>query len=158
MTAAGISVVPMEQRHLDAVAGLEKACFSEPWSREGLAAELRNNTAHFFVAECGKEAAGYLGMYGVLGEGYITNIAVFPAYRRQGVGEALLDKALFYCESEGYAFISLEVRASNTAAIALYQKKGFMQMGVRRNFYRAPIEDGLILTRRFHVGEEESEG
>ena len=133
--------------HLPAVAELEQLCFSEPWSEAGLAAELENPAARFRVAvdEQG-EVLGYLGVHCAAGECYIDNVAVFPHARRLGVGNALLADLVDWAKAEACAFVTLEVRPSNTAAIALYESFGFAQAGLRRRFYRNPDEDGLILT------------
>ena len=144
----GFTVLPMEARHLPAVAKLEKTCFSEPWSEEGLLESYRHGT-RFFVAEAEGRVLGYAGVNAVADEGYITNVAVFPSYRRQGVGRALLREIIAFAKEKGLAFVSLEVRVSNTEAIALYEKEGFATQGRRREFYRAPIEDALIMTKRF---------
>ena len=91
---AELKIVPMEDRHLDALAELERVCFSSPWTREGLAAELKNPGADFFVAELSSTVAGYAGMNCVLDECYVDNVAVFPQHRRTGVARALLTRLI----------------------------------------------------------------
>ena len=132
-----MTVVPMAERHLAALAEIEKACFHAPWSADMLREELGKGI--FLVAEREGAAAGYVGCQTVLDEGYITNVAVSPACRRQG---ALKRRAA----EKGLAFITLEVRASNAAAIALYEDAGFRPVGTRRNFYTAPQEDAVLMT------------
>ena len=144
----GFTVLPMEARHIPAVAKLEKTCFSQPWSEEGLLDSYRHGT-QFFVAEKQDRLLGYAGINAVLDEGYITNIAVFPAYRRKGVATALLTKIFELAKEKGLSFVSLEVRASNREAITLYEKTGFAEEGRRKDFYNAPKEDALIMTKRF---------
>lgn len=144
-----MKIVPMQEEHLEQIAQLEQVCFSQPWSLEGLRAELTNDTAHFFAAELDGKIAGYAGMHGVCGEGYITNVAVFPLQRRNGVGRQLVRALAGYAKSSGYAFVSLEVRKSNMPAIALYQSEGFVPAGVRKNFYTHPCEDAVIMTKSF---------
>ena len=144
-----ITIAPMQEQHVDSIAALERACFSEPWSREAILQELSNDTAHFWVALKKGEVAGYLGMHGVLREGYIANLAVFEQYRQKGVATMLLKQAFAFCTKHDYVFLSLEVRPSNHKAVALYEKMGFQQVGIRKRFYRSPQEDGLILTRFF---------
>ena len=122
---------------------IEKECFSAPWSEESF--KTAENT-RFYVYFEGEEVVGYVGIYSVLDEGYITNIAVLKDHRKKGVATALL-KELTEKES-ALSFISLEVRESNTAAISLYEKFNFEKEGVRKAFYSNPKEDGLILTRR----------
>lgn len=143
-------IVPMERAHLDELERLERECFSVPWSREMLEEELYNPQASFIVAEDGQGGVlGYAGLHVVLDEGYIDNVAVEPAARRHGVASALLD---VFCRfgQEHLAFLTLEVRVSNIPAIALYQKMGFAQVGRRKNYYRAPKEDAILMTREFH--------
>ena len=143
-----ITVVPMAGEHTPKIAELEKLCFSEPWSENALNEELTNPDAVFFTALVGDDIAGYGGMHTPWGDCYIDNIAVFPEYRKMGVGDAIV-KALCEKAEELGEFISLEVRASNANAISLYGKNGFTKAGVRKNFYSDPREDGLILTKTF---------
>ena len=149
-----VRIVPMAAEHLNEVAALELACFSRPWSRQMLAEELDNQCAAFLVAlepETDK-VIGYAGLLVAADEGYITNVAVFPPYRRRGVAGKLLDVFLRFAQANHLAFLTLEVRPSNAAAIALYTRFGFREAGRRRNYYDLPREDALILTRTF--GEE----
>ena len=128
-----VRIVPMKTEHLDAVAELERSCFTVPWSRNALAEELDNALSAFLVAlDENDRVVGYAGLQVVLDEGYITNVAVRPDCRRRGV-----------------AFLSLEVRASNYAAIALYGQHGYRGVGRRRNYYEHPKEDAVIMTREF---------
>ena len=122
---------------------IEKECFSAPWSEESF--KTAENTRFYLYFE-GEKVVGYVGIYSVLDEGYITNIAVLKGHRKKGVATALL-KELTEKES-ALSFISLEVRESNAAAISLYTKFNFKKEGVRKAFYSNPKEDGLILTRR----------
>ena len=150
-----IKIVPMAAEHLNDVAALELACFSRPWSRQMLAEELDNQCAAFLVAlepETDK-VIGYAGLLVAADEGYITNVAVFPPYRRRGVAGKLLDVFLRFARANHLAFLTLEVRPSNAAAIALYTRFGFREAGRRRNYYDLPREDALILTRTF--GEDD---
>lgn len=141
-----LNLVTMSPHHLDDLAKLEQLCFAEPWTREGLAAELSSDTAVFLVAEYAGETAGYAGMHCVCGECYVDNIAVFPKFRRKGIGRALTRELLRRAKIQGAKFLSLEVRPSNTAALRLYQSLGLKQVGRRKNFYRSPTEDAIILT------------
>ena len=136
----------MGERHLTAVADLETVCFAAPWTREGLAEELRNPQAHFLVAEANGETAGYIGVQEICGEGYVTNVAVLPEYRRQGIGARLVHAAVDGARARGCDFLSLEVRVGNDAAIRLYEKLGLRAQGRRKNFYRDPTEDAYIYT------------
>lgn len=144
-----LTLVQMAERHLDDLAELERLCFAEPWTRAGLAAELSSGTAVFLVAERGGETAGYAGMHCVCGECYVDNIAVFPRFRRGGVGRALTGALISRARERNALFFSLEVRPSNTAAVALYRSLGLREAGRRRGFYRNPPEDALIMTLYF---------
>lgn len=141
-----IEITEMRQSHLDQMAELEKICFSLPWSRDMLADELSNKHAKYYVAvtEDGR-IAGYIGMHVVLDEGYITNVATAPEFRRQGIAKALITKVLEYCRSKGMIYITLEVRESNAGAIALYESFGFRKIGKRADYYQKPLEDALIM-------------
>ena len=144
---AELKIVPMEECHLDALTQLERVCFSSPWTREGLAAELQNPGAVFFVAELDGSPAGYAGMNCVLDECYVDNVAVFPQYRRMGVARALMERLTDTAETRGASFVTLEARVSNAGAVALYRGLGFREAGRRPGFYSSPKEDALILTK-----------
>lgn len=139
-----MNIVPMAERHLAALAAIEKACFHAPWSETMLREELGKGI--FLVAERDGAAVGYVGCQTVLDEGYITNVAVSPDCRRQGVARALLDELKARAVQAGLSFVTLEVRASNAPAIALYEGAGFVRVGVRKNFYTAPTEDAVLMT------------
>jgi ribosomal-protein-alanine N-acetyltransferase len=149
-----MQIVPMQPRHLDALARLETLCFSDPWSRASLEAELQNPQALFLVCELRGEPVGYCGLYWVLDEGSIANLAVDPACRRQGVGRALLHALFDFARRQQLLFLTLEVRPSNQAARALYASEGFLPVGRRKNYYRAPVEDALLLTCRLSAQPE----
>lgn len=141
-----INLVSMKQSHLDQMAELETVCFSMPWSREMLSDEFINPHAVYYVAEAEDgTVAGYIGMHIVLDEGYITNVATAPAFRRQGIGSSLIEKIVGKCREDGLIYVTLEVRESNFAAIALYAKFGFQKVGRRKNYYQKPAEDALIM-------------
>lgn len=151
-----IKIVPMKADHLEELEKLERICFSRPWSRKMLAEELDNECAAFLVAEdamTGK-VVGYAGLLVVADEGYITNVAVFPEYRRQGIAAQIIQVFINFAQGNRLAFLTLEVRPSNTAAIALYQGFGFEEVGRRKNYYDLPKEDALILTREFDYEED----
>ena len=139
-------IVPMDRGHIPQIAALERECFSTPWSENMLSDALFDPKASFIVAEDGEG--------GVLGEGYIDNIAVEEAARRHGVGDALLDVFCRFGQAH-LSFLTLEVRASNAPAIALYRKHGFQEAGRRKNYYQQPREDAIIMTREFEHHEAE---
>ena len=152
-----VQIVPMNGDHLDEVAELERVCFPDPWSRNMLKEELENDLAAFLVALDGQGAvAGYAGLQVVLDEGYILNVAVRPDCRRQGVAGQLLQVFLDFAKGNQLAFLTLEVRASNYDAIALYGSRGFRSAGRRKNYYEHPREDAIIMTRDFYAVSAEA--
>ena len=142
-----MTVVPFSAAHVAALAELESLCFSQPWSAAALAEELTNPCARFLVAEEDGTAVGYIGCLFVAGEGDITNVAVHPAHRRQGIAGQLIDALIRTAEAEDITAIHLEVRASNQPAITLYESHGFRPDGVRPRFYTRPFEDAILYTR-----------
>lgn len=146
-----VKIVPMAAEHLDRLEQLERMCFSRPWSKKMLAEELDNQCAAFLVAvePETEKAVGYAGLLVVADEGYITNVAVDPSCRRQGVAAQLLQVFDNFAKGNHLAFLTLEVRPSNAAAIALYEGFGFREVGRRRNYYDLPKEDALILTKYY---------
>ncbi len=137
-----MTVCTMTAAHIPAIAQLEQTCFADPWTETAFAEELHNSCAAFLVAQRDGEVIGYLGCHHIGDEGYITNIAVREDTRRQGVARQLLRYAKR--EWQHLSRITLEVRVSNTAAIALYENEGFVKDGIRPNFYRHPTEDAAI--------------
>lgn len=121
---------------------LDIQCFAVPWSEKSFLEETKNSLATYYVAREDK-IIGYCGFWKVLDEGQVTNIAVLPEYRNRGVASALIEKMLEDCSDMKQ--IILEVRQSNDAAIKLYEKYGFKKAGVRKNFYRSPQEDGIVM-------------
>ena len=154
-----VRIVPMNADHLDEVAELERICFSTPWSRNMLAEELENACSAFLVAEddTGK-VAGYAGLQVILDEGYITNVAVRPECRRNGIAGKLLQVFLDFGQANHLAFLTLEVRASNYDAIALYGSRGFRSVVRRKNYYEHPREDAVIMTKEFEDGTADPNG
>ena len=136
------------RRHLEALEALEQACFSLPWTRDMLLSQLPDENHEFLAAEdeSGK-LLGYVGMMCVLDEGYISNVAVDPACRRQGIGDLLIRELLARAEKRGLSFATLEVREHNAPAIALYRKHGFSPVGLRKNYYEAPVENAILMTK-----------
>ena len=149
ITELSLKISPMVHSHIDGVALIEKECFSTPWTKDGIESELSNENARFFVAEYMGETAGYLGMHIVLDECYIANVAVREKFRRKGIADKLLSVGEEKAKEESCAFISLEVRVSNEKAIALYKKRGYNEVGIRKNFYSDPTENALIMTKNF---------
>ena len=146
-----IKIEKMTLAHIAQVAALEKLCFSDPWSEKSVAAELENELSLWLVAVEGDRVAGYIGSQTVMGETDMMNVAVHPDYRRQGIGQALVTALVETLKEWGSHCLTLEVRASNVPAIGLYQKMGFTEAGRRRNYYRNPKEDALILRKEWEV-------
>lgn len=145
--AVTAQIVPMEGRHVTELAKIEELCFSAPWSEKSIAEELDNGSSHFLVCESAEKVLGYIGVQEICGEAYITNVAVHPDYRRFGLGERLIESADEGAYNRNCEFITLEVRKSNSPAIALYTKEGYNVAGERKNFYSDPVEDGIIMTK-----------
>ena len=141
----------MESAHVSQVAQLEKLCFSAPWSENSISSELTNPLSCWLVALDGDRVAGYVGSQTVLDESDMMNIAVDPQYRRQGIAQALVEELVKCLARKESHCLTLEVRASNAGAIALYEKLGFVQVGLRKNYYRNPREDAMILRKEWTV-------
>ena len=143
--------VLMKKEHVAQVAQLEKLCFSLPWSENAISGELTNPLSLWVVALDGNCVAGYIGSQSVMGEADMMNLAVLPDYRRQGIGEKLVISLVERLLENAVTSLTLEVRASNAGAIALYEKLGFQQVGRRPNYYKNPKEDALILRKEWEV-------
>ena len=141
----------MTADHVSQVAELEKICFSDPWSEKSVASELTNPLSLWLVAVEGERVAGYVGSQSVMGESDMMNVAVHPDFRRQGVAELLVKELVAALAEKGNYCLTLEVRASNTPAISLYEKLGFSRIGLRKNYYRNPKEDALILRKEWEI-------
>jgi ribosomal-protein-alanine N-acetyltransferase len=133
------------------VAALEAICFADPWSEKSVASELTNPLSLWLVAMDGERLAGYVGSQSVLGESDMMNVAVHPDYRRKGIAEALCNALIEALKKKENHCLTLEVRASNEPAKVLYEKLGFIQVGLRKNYYRNPKEDACILRKEWEV-------
>ena len=141
-----IEIVRMNESHVAAVAELERQNFSEPWPEIAVRSELTNKLALWLVALDGEEVVGYVGSQTVLQEADMMNIVVADTHRRRGIARALVEELIR--QLDAYQ-LSLEVRSSNAPAIALYEALGFVQVGLRKNYYRKPKEDALILRKEW---------
>ena len=141
----------MTDREVPQVAELEKLCFAMPWSEKSVAGELDNPLALWLVAMEGDRLAGYVGSQTVMDETDMMNIAVHPDYRRRGIAAALIEALVFSLKVRGSRSLKLEVRTSNHPAIALYEGMGFVRLGLRKNYYRNPKEDALILGKEWEL-------
>lgn len=150
-----LEITSMTADHAAAAAELEKVCFQDPWSERMILDELENPLSLWLAALDGGTVAGYIGSQSVQGEADVMNLAVSPAYRRRGIGRALLRGLADALHAKGVAALLLEVRPSNEAAVSLYRSEGFVQVGRRKNYYFHPREDALILRRELeheHTG------
>ena len=141
----------MNPAHVAQIAELEKISFSDPWSERSIASELDNKLAFWLVAVEGDTVAGYIGSQTVMDETDMMNVAVHPDFRRRGIAEALVTGLVEELKNNGSHCLTLEVRASNAPAIALYEKLGFSEIGRRKNYYRNPREDALILRKEWEI-------
>ena len=141
----------MESKDVQAIAELEKVCFSDPWSENSIASELNSRLSYWLVAEVGGNVVGYIGSQSVLDAADMMNLAVAPEFRRQGIGESLVNALVAYLQQKGIIALLLEVRASNDPAIALYERLGFEQVGRRPNYYHHPKEDALIMRKELAI-------
>lgn len=143
--------VLMDQSHVAEIAEMEKLCFSDPWSINSITAELNNPLSLWIVALDGDKLVGYVGSQSVMGWSDMMNLAVLPNYRRRGIGEMLVAELIAKLRDEENTCLTLEVRTSNSSAIALYEKMGFVQVGRRPNYYHNPKEDALILRKEWEL-------
>lgn len=135
----------MSIEDLDRVMEIERESFSVPWTRQDFIESINKSTALYLVAESEQTVVGYCGLWGVIDEGQINNVAVCKEYRGQSVGTRLLETLLLEGTKEGLLAYTLEVRTSNLPAISLYKKIGFEEAGIRKNYYTNPKEDALIM-------------
>ena len=143
-----MQIVKFTNEHLDDILKVEKECFSDCWSEKMFKEEISGKFSHYYVAIVDKHAVAYMGMWSLSGEGYITNIAVAKDYRRRGIAKALILHFIEIAKRENLEFMTLEVRASNSPAIALYKSFGFLDVGIRKNYYENK-EDARLLTKFF---------
>lgn len=139
----------MTALHLDEVAQLEKKCFVHPWSRQSLESELANENSLFLTALDDNRVVGYIGMNVVVDEGYIFNVAVDENYRKKGIGSVLIRELVTFGKKNNLCFLTLEVRESNKNARSLYSKFGFIKVGERKDYYKEPVENAVLMTKYF---------
>lgn len=142
-----VRIVDTRPEHLDDILLMEQQCFSVPWTHEQLMAQL-SDFMHIFLAaedENGR-AVGYAGLMYVLDEGYISNVAVSPDRRREGIADMLLAELYERAKAKKLSFLTLEVRESNIPAQSLYKKHGYTEVGRRKAYYSRPKEDAVLMT------------
>lgn len=144
-----IEIQRMNESHVAQVADLEKVCFSTPWSENSIRCELENLLSLWLVAVEDGSVLGYVGSQSVMGEADMMNVAVNPNYRRRGIARRLVEGLVQALSDRQVYSLTLEVRASNEPAKALYEQLGFLQAGRRPNYYRNPREDALILRKEW---------
>lgn len=142
-----IQITDAREELLPQIQKIEQQSFSVPWTEQMLRLQLEPDSHIFLTAEAAGEIVGYVGAMFVLDEGYISNVAVAPQYRKQGVGDALISAMVSRGRELLLSFLTLEVRESNAPAVALYEKHGFKAVGRRKNYYEKPTEDAILMTR-----------
>ncbi len=135
----------MENTDLEQVCAIENESFSQPWSKNDFIKSIENEKSIYLVIDIDGIIAGYCGMLGVIDEGQINNVAVKSDFRNKGIGYLMLEKLLEYGKNQNLVSFTLEVRISNIAAITLYHKLGFVDIGIRKKYYEKPKEDALIM-------------
>ena len=146
-----ITISAMTEAYVPAAAQLERECFSEPWSEASIRSELENPLSLWLIASEGGRLCGYVGSQTVIDASDMMNIAVAPAFRRQGIGRMLVEELCRSLAGRGSTSLTLEVRASNEPAKALYASLGFTEAGRRPGYYSRPKEDALILRKEWQL-------
>lgn len=141
-------ILPLTTSRLDEVVAIERASFSDPWSREMFRSEITLlDGSYARIAEIDGAVAGYLLAILVVDEAHLGNLAVHPSHRREGIAQRLLDDLLETARRTGVKRVTLEVRASNEAARNFYYRNGFIDIAIRKNYYRRPVEDAIVMLR-----------
>ena len=140
-----IVIRPMTKDDVDDVYKVEEDCFVDPWSKESIRKELKNDLARYLVAEIDGEIVGYVGVWFVVDEGHITNVAVHSNYRGKKIGDKLVKEMVELCRQSNIVAMTLEVRVSNIVAQNLYKKYGFKMGGIRKEYYSDNKEDAIII-------------
>ncbi len=139
-------ITTMTMEDLDKVMEVEKASFLTPWSRQAFVRELTENAfAVYVVGRLGSKVVGYAGMWLIINEAHVTNIAVHPSYRRRHFGERLLQELIDRAKRNNCDRMTLEVRTGNLGAQAMYRRFGFVEQGLRRRYYTDTGEDAIIM-------------
>ena len=149
----GFSVVPFCEEHLDGASLIESESFSEPWSREAMRLLCTEDYPSLALVNDVGETVGYISCARALDELQIINVAIAKKLRGSGLGSLLMQSFEEHCAMLGIAFVSLEVRESNAAAISLYKKFGFEITGKRKRFYKAPVEDALVMVKQRNLAQ-----
>lgn len=151
-------IITLSEEYIDSLVRLEGECFSTPWTKKMLLDDIKNPNTLYIAAVEEDEVVAYAGMWVSVYDGQITNVAVSKEHRRQNIATGLLTTLCDECVKKGLECITLEVRRGNEAAISLYQKLGFETVGVRKNYYKNPTEDAMLLTKFLNDREDEKDG
>ena len=143
-----IEVFPFTNEHIDDVTKISALSFTTPWSRESMEKELYNVFSKYVVAKIDNRIIGFGGMWLIIDEGHITNIAVHPEFREYGVGSKILQGLIHICNEHNAHAMTLEVRSSNLPAQGLYKKYGFLEEGIRKKYYEDTGEDAILMWKR----------
>lgn len=141
-------ICPLEEKYITSILSIESKSFSDPWSRDSMEKELINEFARYVVIKKEDSVVGYGGMWLILDEGHITNIAVAPDFRGMGIGNLIVGSLIDICKNEKIISMTLEVRKSNLPALYLYTKFGFITEGIRKAYYADNHEDAIIMWKR----------
>ena len=145
-----VNIIPTTEEHLDRIAEIEALCFSTPWSRKSFADSMANEQViSLFTATLNNEIVGYICLFHLFEEGELLNIAVCPNYRKRGIAQQLINKMFELFKQKDITRITLEVRESNNNAKNLYLKNGFKPIGIRKNYYTSPLENGIVMEKTF---------
>lgn len=137
----------MRHKDIDDICALECEAFTIPWQKSAFEDEMQNDLAYYTVCELDGKIIAYGGMWLVLDEAHVTNIAVKKEYQNMGIGASLMDKMFASAKARGAKYMYLEVRKSNNTAYELYKKKGFMVHGVRKEYYPDNLEDAIVMLK-----------
>ena len=140
-----IVIEEMKEEDNEGVFEVEKNCFEDYWSKDSFKKELNNNLAKYLVAKVDEKIAGYVGIWFVVDEGHITNVAVHENFRGKKIGDKLIKRLVEVCKDNNIVSMTLEVRASNVVAQNLYRKYGFKMAGIRKEYYSNNKEDAIIM-------------
>ncbi len=146
-----IEFYPMNLEFARQVAAIEPLCFDDPWSEKSVVSEVTNPLSHWIVAVEGERVVGYVGSHTVLSEADVMNLGVHPDYRCHGLGRQLMEQLEGDLREKDVVSLTLEVRPSNLSARKVYERQGFAQVGCRKNYYKNPKEDGLILKKEWEL-------
>lgn len=143
-----VSIREMSLKDIEQVSCIEESIFSIPWSKTSFEDSMNSKNTLFLIAEKENEIAGYLGMYLFGEEADISNVAVSKTHRRQRIARMLLEKGLIQMKERGVKNVTLEVRETNIPAIRLYESMGFQEVGIRKDYYKEPVENALIMWKQ----------